>query len=72
MPSELTFIILAKPSGDRIAEGDDDADATALISKCRMIGDVNVFLSDPEDCDDGDDQNGTSKRGELEIMIAGR
>lgn len=85
---ELTFIILALPAGvnaNANANGNLEFTPEELIPQCKMIGDVNVFLSDPDDDDNDDDDNddrmeagsivhvplSTDKRGELEIMIAG-
>ncbi|CAO1630812.1 unnamed protein product [Sympodiomycopsis kandeliae] len=58
---KLTFILLARENED--------------VTKGKMIGDVNVFLSDLDEEDHEDEQGKMSaakgqKRGELEIMIA--
>lgn len=86
--AELTFIVLHL---DRSAPGLDEETLRSLsteelIARCKMAGDVNVFLSPVED-DEEDEGGGQSTppssstvidgtrpqlRGELEIMIAGK
>lgn len=62
-------------------EADESEDTVSLLSKCEMVGDVNVFLSPFEEEADDDDVEASQERvhgtlpnrtqGELEVMIAG-
>lgn len=63
-------------------EADESEDTVSLLSKCEMVGDVNVFLSPLEEEEPGDDDAESSQgrvhgtlpnrtQGELEVMIAG-
>ncbi|SPO20693.1 related to N-acetyltransferase [Ustilago trichophora] len=81
---KLTFIILARPDGDDAGP----ADATSvpdLISRCKMVGDVNIFFNEVHDDDDNDEDDteqaapATKEQeqrsvfdAECEIMIAER
>ena len=55
---ELTFILLARP--DDVATAPRGVVSPEQIKRCRMVGDVNMFLPDGKDGE-----------GECEIMIAG-
>lgn len=67
---KLTFIVLCKEGQG----GEADETVEELLKRCKMAGDVNVFLSQD---DGGEDEDGGSNaapapqtRGELEVMIA--
>lgn len=74
---KLTFIVClprqssSSNDGSKVQGGSDD-------SPEKMIGDINLFLFEPEDDDDDDDQDGTNSGteksngvvGEIELMIA--
>jgi hypothetical protein len=56
---ELTFILLARP--DQMPASTHPLLSPEEIKTCRMVGDVNMFLSE-----------GVEGEAECEIMIAGR
>lgn len=70
---KLTFIVClprsSSPSGGKVQGGVDD-------SPERMIGDINLFLFEPEDDDDNEDEpkrstvQSNAVVGEIELMIA--
>jgi hypothetical protein len=55
---ELTFILLAR--GDDVPSSSTAVLSPEQVKRCRMVGDVNMFLTD-----------GADGEGECEIMIAG-
>ncbi|CAO1630478.1 unnamed protein product [Jaminaea pallidilutea] len=75
---KLTFIVLHPSEGT--LEADESVDTVSLLSKCEMVGDVNVFLSplEEEEPDDDDAESSQGRvhdtlnrtQGELEVMIA--
>ncbi|CAO1627715.1 unnamed protein product [Parajaminaea phylloscopi] len=70
---KLTFIVLHR---NKDVDFGAESEISALLSRCQMAGDVNVFISDLDDDDEPDDDaaHGTNakaeKKGELEVMIA--
>lgn len=76
---KLTFIILARPEADG-SEAEVSSEAQDLISRCKMVGDVNIFFNarhGDEEVDEGEmDGNNEEQKSDLfdaecEIMIAG-
>jgi RimJ/RimL family protein N-acetyltransferase len=72
---KLTFIVcLPRSSSNDVSKVQGGVDD----SPERMIGDINLFLFEPEDDDDDDDANGPNRStdksnavvGEIELMIA--
>lgn len=64
---KLTFIVLHKENSESVES------VERLLARCRMAGDVNVFLSeDAEEEEEEDEGARTQKqpRGEMEVMIA--
>ncbi|PWN29284.1 acyl-CoA N-acyltransferase [Jaminaea rosea] len=63
---KLTFIVLHKED----AESAESVER--LLARCRMAGDVNVFLSEDAEEEEEDEGARTQKqlRGEMEVMIA--
>lgn len=77
---KLTFIILAQPEPEQAGHAELES-VQGLISKCKMVGDVNIFFNerhqdvDEEEVDAKETDQSESARtvfdAECEIMIAG-
>ena len=61
---KLTFIILARPEDEALQA---TAGAQELLSRCKMVGDVNIFFNEKhEDEDDEDEDEGQTGTKSLE------
>lgn len=71
---ELTFIVLSRSDDSKAGK---ITGTNALLAQCDMAGDVNVFISELEETDDGENAEPAAPlpvkyKGELEVMIAGK
>ncbi len=78
---KLTFIILARPDTGSNENENEDNDTIDPLSKCTMVGDVNIFFNARHESDDEDEEQAHKDvssqpadiyDAECEIMIAGK
>ncbi|PWN92098.1 hypothetical protein FA10DRAFT_265901 [Acaromyces ingoldii] len=78
---KLTFIVLSRDESVYVPDTEADADEVSqFLAKCKMAGDVNLFLSPSQDEDEDEETAGAGKPSavakspamdaELEVMIA--